>query len=129
MSAQCVSGALVAAWIGIVVSNLLPHTDGLKVHAKKCRHSWARRSVMLQAVNLIDDSPDLLLVILNRTHNAHRRIESVDVGDLGRKRGRQHPSPTDRSPDHRQDACPPTQYGRPRPLPLQRWCWFAARSE
>ena len=40
---------------------------------------------MLQAVNLINDSPDLLLVILNGTNNAHGRIESVDVGDLRRK--------------------------------------------
>ena len=77
MPAQLIPDLLIATWIRIVTCHLLPNADGLEVHAKKCWNSWPGRSVVLQAIDLVNDSFHLLLIILNCAHNADRGIESV----------------------------------------------------
>ena len=110
LAAQRVAVGLVAAGIGVVVGELLPHAHCLEVHAEDGGRARRGRPVVRLAVDLVQDALDLLEIVLDRAHHAESGVESVDVRDLRRVEVRVRRG---RSPGHKRDACPP----RPSVLP------------
>ncbi len=71
-----------AAAIFIVLFQFLSDADGLEVHPKHRRDTGCLRPVVVQALDLVDDGLDLLLIIQHRANHAAGGVETVVVGDL-----------------------------------------------
>ena len=73
-----------ATAIGVVFFQLLPYADGLEIHPEQCRHAGSRCSIVVQSLDFVQDSLNFQSVIVHGANDAHRVVESADVGELRR---------------------------------------------